>query len=297
MLTGTLLVALALTVFSMPNQISDGGVPGIALLLYFQFGLSPGIVTFISFIILQLISIKFLPRNVLIITTINVPLLSLFIFLTENIITEPLGDPLVAAIFAGLIGGVGLAFIIQAGSSTGGTSQIARLLAQKFEWNIILTTFLLDTVIVFAGIFVIGPLYTLYTVISLSVGKIASDYVIGGLDAKKAVTIVSQKYREIGKQITKNMSSSATYFNGYGTFTDREQLILYVVVPNYRLIFLKRIIREVDPDAFIVVHNVKDVSGGTFFASPEPAVEGLMTDDIMNEAENDNQEADNETKN
>lgn len=90
--------------------------------------------------------------------------------------TEPLGDPLVAAMFAGIIGGVGLALIIQAGSTSGGTSQIARILYQKFEWNIILTTFIMDTIIVFAGIFVIGPLYTLYTVISLAFGKVTSNY-------------------------------------------------------------------------------------------------------------------------
>ncbi len=273
----------------MPNQISDGGIPGIALLLYFQFGLSPGIITFISFIVLQIVSFKYLPKNVLIMTTINVPLLALFIYLTEGLVVTPLGDPLVAAIFAGLIGGIGLALIIQAGSSTGGTSQIARLLYEKFEWNIIQTTFIMDSFIVVAGIFIIGPLYTLYTVISLTIGKFASDYVIGGLDAKKAVTIISNDYHHIAEQVTKRMSSSATYFKGSGTYTDQEQSIIYVVVPAYRLILLKKIIREIDTKAFIVVHNVKDVSGGTFLAPPLQPTEDLKDTDVEVEIPYDNE--------
>lgn len=63
MLTGTVFIALAITVFAMPNQISDGGVPGIALLLYFQFGISPALVTFISFLVLQIISLRYLPKK------------------------------------------------------------------------------------------------------------------------------------------------------------------------------------------------------------------------------------------
>ncbi|GAK05143.1 hypothetical protein JCM19037_3614 [Geomicrobium sp. JCM 19037] len=285
---GTALCALSVTVFAMPNQIADGGILGIALLLFYAFGWSPGVITFISFILLQLVSFKFLPRTMFMKTMINVPLLSLFIFTTEGMVTTPLGDPLVAAIFAGLTMGIGFGFIIQAGSSIGGTSTLARLLAQRYEWNVILTTFIMDAVIVFAGVFIIGPLYTLYTIIALFIGKLASDYVIGGFDAKKAVTIVSPEYREIAKRVTVNMTSSATYFNGSGTFTEKEHYVLYVVVPSYRLLMLKRLIREVDPNSFVVVHNVKDVSGGTFFAPPVETTEEEIEEEVEALTEDEN---------
>jgi len=266
-LAGTILCALSVTVFAMPNQIADGGIFGIGLLLFYAFGWSPGIVILIAFLLLQLVSFNYLPRSTFIKTMINVPLLSVLIYLSEGIVTEPIGDPLIGAIFAGLTMGVGFGLIIQAGSTIGGTSTIARLLAQRYEWNVVLTTFIMDAFIVLIGIFIIGPLYTLYTIISLFIGKVASDYVMAGFDAKKAVTIVSPNYTEISRRVTTTMASSATYFNGSGTFTDQEHFILYIVVPSYRLLMLKRIIREVDPDAFVVVNNVKDVSGGTFFAA------------------------------
>ncbi len=269
---GTILCAVSTTLLAMPNQIADGGILGISLLLYYAFGFSPGIVTFVAFISLLGISFKFLPRKMVYKTILNVPLLSLFIFLTERL-GQPIADPLVSAIFAGLIMGVGFGLIIQAGSSIGGTSIIARIFHESFGWNVVFSTFVLDTIIVLAGVFIIGPLYMMYTIISLFIGKVASDYVLGGFDAKKAVNIISPKSVEIAKRITKNMASSATYFQGSGGYTEEQKTVLYVVVRSPKLLTLKRLVKEVDPEAFVVVHNVKDVSGGTFFATPEDTLE------------------------
>ncbi len=263
---GTLLCALSTTLLAMPNQIADGGILGLSLLLYYAFEFSPGIITFVSFILLLGISFKYLPKHIVYKTMINVPLLSLFIYLTEDL-GQPIKDPLVAAIFAGLVMGIGFGLIIQAGSSIGGTSIIGRILYEKFEFSIIRTTFILDSFIVLMGIFVIGPLYTIYTIIALFIGKVASDYILGGFDAKKAVNIISPRSLDISKQITKVMGSAATVFNGTGGYMEKDQKIIYVVVRSQRLLFLKKLIRQIDPDAFVVVHNVKDVSGGTFFAT------------------------------
>ncbi|WP_373894036.1 YitT family protein [Virgibacillus natechei] len=279
MITGTLLCAVSTTLLAMPNQIADGGILGISLLLFYAFGFSPGIVTFISFIALLGISFKYLPRHMVYKTIVNVPLLSLFIYLTENL-GQPIDDPLVAAIFAGLVMGLGFGLIIQAGSSIGGTSIIARICQQNFGWNIVTSTFIMDAIIVVAGVLVIGPLYTMYTIIALFTGKVASDYLLGGFDAKKAVNIISPKSKDIAKKITKEMGSSATYFHGSGTYTGEERQALYVVVRSHRLLTLKRLVREIDAEAFVVVHNVKDVSGGTFFAT---AVEGALEIDQAEE--------------
>ncbi|QDI92515.1 YitT family protein [Salicibibacter halophilus] len=264
---GTLSIALATTLLAMPNQIADGGIVGLSLILYYAFGISPGIVTFLIFVALIGVSVKYLPRHMVYKTLTNVPLLSLFIYLTENL-GQPIGDPIVAAIFAGLFIGIGFGLIIQAGSSIGGTSIIALIFNQRFGWDVVLMTFILDGLIVLAGVFVIGPLYTMYTVIALFIGKVASDYVLSGFDAKKAVNIVSLKSLEIQKKITEEMGSSATVFKGYGVYTEEDRKVVYVVLRSQRILYLKRLIMEMDPEAFVVVHNVKDVFGGTFFATP-----------------------------
>ncbi len=108
-----------------------------------------------------------------------------FIFLTERL-GQPIEDPLLAAIFAGVITGIGFGFIFRAGSSTGGTSIIARMLNHRFGWELTGTNFVLDAVIVVCGVFVIGPIYTMYTIVALYVGKKVTDYVLEGFDAKKS---------------------------------------------------------------------------------------------------------------
>ncbi|KQL55833.1 MULTISPECIES: YitT family protein [Bacillaceae] len=263
---GTFLFSISITLYAMPNNLAEGGIVGLSLLLYFAYNLSPALVTFILNAVLLLIGFKLLPRHMVYKSIINVPLLSFFIFLTERL-GQPIEDPLLAAIFAGVITGIGFGFIFRAGSSTGGTSIIARMLNHRFGWELTGTNFVLDAVIVVCGVFVIGPIYTMYTIVALYVGKKVTDYVLEGFDAKKAVNIISPEAQLISEKVTKQMSSSATIFNGYGGYSKKEREVIYIVVRSYRLFYLKKLVHEIDPNAFIVVHNVKDVSGGTFFAT------------------------------
>ncbi|WP_059102865.1 YitT family protein [Shouchella shacheensis] len=262
---GTFLFAISVTQFAMPNQLAEGGIIGLSLLLYFAFNTSPGIVSFVINAGLLAIGFKLLPRHMVYKSLLNVPLLSLFIYLTEDFGMQ-IPDTLLAAIFAGLLTGVGFGFIFRAGSSTGGTSIIARMLNHRFGWELTGTNFVLDVGIVLAGVFVIGPLYTMYTIVALYIGKKVTDYVLEGFDSKKAVNIVSLKGQEISEKVMNEMSSSATIFDGYGGFTKEKREVIYIVVRSHRLFYLKKLIQEVDSNAFLVVHNVKDVSGGTFFA-------------------------------
>ncbi|SDI57500.1 YitT family protein [Natribacillus halophilus] len=263
---GTLLSALSITLFAMPNEIADGGHVGVSLLLYFSLGISPALVVFISFIVITLISIKYLSRIVVIKTAISTALLSLLTYLTEDLGQQPIGDPLVGGIFFGLFMGVGFALILHAGGSYGGSSTVALILRKRFGWDVVLVTFILDILIVTSGIFIIGILNTLYTVIALFVAKVATDYVLNGFDAKKAFQIISIHNEEIARRVTTDLASSATYINGSGVYTSKEQKILYIIVKNHRVIHLRNMINDIDSEAFVVVSNVKDVSGGTFFA-------------------------------
>ncbi|MCM2677944.1 YitT family protein [Alkalicoccobacillus plakortidis] len=266
MISGTLIIALSITLLAMPHSIADGGILGIALLIYYAIGVQPSIVVFGLFVVIMLASYKFLSKSVILKTLVTVPLLSFFTYLTEPYGIK-LEDPLVAAIFFGLVSGVGFGLVIYSGSSVGGTSTIALMLKKKFGLDVIFTAFIMDVIVVLAGVLIIGVLNTLYTVIALFIGKVASDYVIGGLDSKKAFIIVSSKNDQIAKKVVTNLASSATYINGKGVYANQEQQMLYILVKNHRVMQLRRIINEIDPQAFVVVNNVKDVSGGTFFGN------------------------------
>ncbi|SFL79661.1 YitT family protein [Salibacterium qingdaonense] len=267
---GTLLFALAVSQLGMPNSIAEGGIVGIALLIYYGLGISPSISTPIIFALLISIGIRYLPRHMVYKTVFNVILFSVFIrFFEGRFFAQPMEDTMLAAVFAGVITGVGFGFIYQAGSSVGGTSIIARVLNRQMGWDLTGTTLALDAAVVIAGIFIIGPVYTMYTLITLYIGKVVTDFVLGGFDSKKAINIVSTCSEEISMRITRDLASSATVFYGEGEYMREQRRVLYIVVHTHKLLQLKRVIKEVDPQAFIVVHNVKDVSGG--FISGVPA--------------------------
>lgn len=266
LIIGTLLIALSITLLAMPHSIADGGTLGLSLLVYHASGLSPSIVVLGLSIIILLFGYKFLSKDVILKTILTIPLLSLFIYITESY-GVVLNDPLVAAIYFGLLSGIGFGLVIYSGSSIGGTSTLALIFKKKFGWNVVFSAFIMDVLIVLSGVLIIGLLNTLYTIISLFVGKLASDYVIGGLDSKKAFLIMSSKNDEIAKKVINKLSSSATFINGTGVYANQEQKMLYILVKNYRVVQLRILINEIDPNAFVVVNTVKDVSGGTFFGT------------------------------
>src|SRR5699024_11647164 len=124
----------------------------------------------------------------------------LFIYLSENKV-ESFGDPLTSAIFAGFFIGIGSGLIFRTGSSMGGTSTIAIMLNKLYEFDLVRTIFVLDIFIVLSGLFIIGPLIIMYTIIVLFISKKAMDLVIDGLDPRKAVSIISNKADLIADEI------------------------------------------------------------------------------------------------
>lgn len=262
-ITGTLMYALALTLLAIPNNLADGGLTGLSIILHYTFGWSPGIVNFILASIIISIGYRVLPRRSVFLTIITTSLISFFIFITEGI-GESLGDPLVSAVFAGFFIGIGAGLIFRTGSSMGGTSVIARMANHNLGWDLTRTNFVLDVGIVASGLFIIGPLHTMYTIVSLFVGKKATDLIIEGLDTRKAVSIISAHAPEITDEVVQQMKTSATVFEGYGGYLKENADMAYIIINKYQLLKLKLIVNSVDEKAFVVVHDVRDVFGGSF---------------------------------
>ncbi len=264
---GSLMYALAVTMLAIPNDLADGGIAGLSIILYYAFNWSPGLLTFILTAIILGIGYRSLSKRALGLSLLTIPLVSLFIYLTEGL-GESLGDPLVSAIFAGFFGGVGAGFIFRTGSSMGGTSTIAIMLKQKYDFDMIRSIFIMDILIVLSGLVVIGPLHVMYTVINLFVGKKASDLVMEGLDPRKAVSIISNKAEFVADDIIRHMGISATVLEGHGGYSKEDTDMTYVIVNKYQLMRLRKIINSVDENAFVVVHDVREVSGGSFAWAP-----------------------------
>src|SRR5699024_10197633 len=122
----------------------------------------------------------------------------------------------------------------------------------------------IDIAIVASGLLIIGPLDTMYTTGSTFVAQQSTDLVRQGLDPRSAVSVSSSYAVTMADEVMTQMKPSATSFEGYGGYLKEEKDMTYIIINKYQLMKLKRLINEVDNEAFVVVHDVRDVFGGSF---------------------------------
>jgi uncharacterized membrane-anchored protein YitT (DUF2179 family) len=122
----------------------------------------------------------------------------------------------------------------------------------------------MDSVIILASVFAIGVNNTLYTFIFVYLCAKIVDVVIEGFHNKKAMTIMSDQYKDIAQVITSEFGNAATIFYGYGYYANKDKRIIYVVIKKNELLKIKKKIQQIDPNSFIVIHEVKEVVGGKF---------------------------------
>ncbi|MDM5235020.1 hypothetical protein COE30_26460 [Bacillus cereus] len=260
---GAFLFALGVNLFVIPNEFGEGGVTGITIITYYLFEWSPGLVNLILNAILLIAGYKFLNKITTIYTIIAVVTNSLFLHLTEGwYITSD--EMLVNAIFGGVFIGCGIGLIIRVGGTTAGTTILARMTHKYLGWSISYGLLFFDLIVAFSSYFIIGAEKLMLTVIMLYVGTKVMEFVIEGLNPKKAITIISDNPNEIAKKVTTLMDRGVTVYSGHGYYTKTPKDILYIVINKQEVVKLKRIVQTTDPAAFIAIHDVRDVFGEGF---------------------------------
>lgn len=260
---GAFVFALAINVFVIPSDLGEGGVTGITIILYYLYGWSPGLISFIFNGFLLIIGYKFLSKHTIRYTIIAVMLNSLFLHLTRNWSIDS-NEIIVNTVFAGLLGGLGIGLIIRVGGTTAGTTILASITKKYLGWNISYGLLFFDLIIVFASYFVIGIEKLLLTMIMLYIATKTMQFIIEGFSMKKAVTIISQKPTEIAQKVNVKMDRGVTVFSGHGHYSKEKKEILYIVIGSQEVMKLKRIVQETDENAFVAIHDVRDVFGEGF---------------------------------
>lgn len=260
---GSMLFALAVNLFVIPNDLGEGGVTGLTIIAYYLFGWSPSIVSFIMNAALLLVGYKFLNRQTTIYTIIAVSFHSLFLHLTESWSISS-NEIIVNTIFGGVFAGVGIGLIIRVGGTTAGSTILARITNKYLGWSISYGLLFFDLIVAFSSYFIIGAEALMLTIIMLYVGTKVMEFVIEGVNPKKAVTIISKNPEDIAGQVTAYMNRGVTVLSGHGYYTKEQKEILYIVISKQEVVKLKKIVKEVDKDAFIAIHDVRDVFGEGF---------------------------------
>jgi len=260
---GAFIFALAVNLFVIPNEFGEGGVTGITIILYYLFQWSPGLVSLIINAFLLLAGYKFLDRTATIYTIIAVLFNSLFLHLTANW-SIPSDELLLNAIFGGVFVGVGIGIIIRVGGTTAGTVILARMANKYLDWNISYALLFFDLIVAFSSYFIIGAESLMFTIIMLYVGTKVMDFIIEGLNPKKAVMIISKEQDQIAEKVIVDMDRGVTVLSGHGYYTKTSKEILYIVISKQEVSALKKIVKSIDIDAFVTIHDVRDVFGEGF---------------------------------
>ncbi|CAM4135661.1 YitT family protein [Bacillus paramycoides] len=264
---GSLLFAIGINYFAIPNRLSEGGIIGLTVVTYYLFDWSPGIVNFGLNAILLAVGYKFFDKKTMVYTIIGIVETSLFLYVTEHIQYQVNGDTLLAALFAGVFVGIGLGCMFKAGGTSGGSAILARLANQYLGWSVGKGVLIIDIVVIAGSVFIIGQEKAMYTLVAVFIGAKVIDFIVEGMDTKTAVTIISNQPDLIRETITNNMTRGVTVLEGRGGYTGKNKEVLYVVINKQELVKLKQVISRVDEDAFVVIHDVRDVLGGGFKAS------------------------------
>lgn len=260
---GSFIFSAGVNAFIISGNLGEGGVTGLAIVLYYAFHLSPAIVNFVVNAVLIVVGYKFLSKRSMYLTIVATVLISVFLSLTDSWHIET-GNVIVNAVFGGSCVGLGIGVIVLAGGTTAGTTILARIAHKYLDVSTPYALLFFDLIVVVISLTVISIDRALVTVISLYIGTKVMEYVIEGLNTKKAMTIISSKPEEVAKAIDEQVGRGLTILNGHGYYTREEKDVLYVVITKTQVSRAKKIVRNIDHQAFLVIHDVRDVYGNGF---------------------------------
>ncbi|MBQ8550526.1 MAG: YitT family protein [Clostridia bacterium] len=256
----------AVVVFTDPNEISPGGVTGIALLLKHFFSLPAGLMTFVLNIPLIIVGfIRFGGRFILS-TALATGIMSLTLDGANYIFSPYYTDGILAAVFGGIMMGAGLSLVLLRGATTGGADIAAKLINARYPFismgRIILA---LDLAVVTASAIAYRRFESaLYSIISLYVSSHVLDTMLYGTDRGKLVHIITEKPTEISTAVLSVLNRGLTRLPAYGGYTGKERQVLMCAMRPSEVSAFQRIVRNADPDAFIIISDAGAILGQGF---------------------------------
>lgn len=258
-------MGMGTSLFLLPNQLSSGGFAGIATIVYYLLNVPLGVTILVLNIPLFILAFFKIGKEILIKTIAGTILLSTFIDLFEKF--QPLtNDRLLAAIYGGISIGLGLGLILKAGGSTGGTdllSYITRTYKSTIKVSDIIV--IVDIVIVGLNVFFFREIEIgLYSAIAIYIVGKMIDLIFEGVNFAKMIFIVSNKYKEIAKEIGDELGRGSTGVYAKGMYTREKKMMLLCVVSRNEVGKIKQITREIDSKAFIIISNAREVLGKGF---------------------------------
>lgn len=258
---GPLIAAYALECFLVPNNIIDGGIIGVSIILAHITKYNLGLLIFILNMPFILLAFNKIGKKFVLQTFYAIGILSLgtnFFHQIENVTN----DLLLATVFGGIILGLGVGIVLKNEGSMDGTEIMSLVLSKKFGFSIGEIIMGFNVIIYAAAGVVFGAEKAMYAIITYFIASKIIDAVLEGLNNSKSVRIISDSAYEIGQALLERLDVGVTYLDGEGGFSRKGKKLIYCVVARLEMSKLKEIVKEIDPSAFVAVVDVHETFGG-----------------------------------
>ena len=265
-LLGSLIFALGFDLFLVPNNLNPGGISGLSVIIVelLGFGSVGTLSILINLPLFALGGIK-IGKRFFIGSLIGMVSSSLLIDLLV-LLPAPQSEPLLGALYGGVVCGAGLGMVFMAGTSTGGSDILVRLLKLRYR-NVpigqISMTFDL-VVVVLTGLVFHDVTKALYTGVTVYICGKVIDAMVYRFDYTKVALIISREYDEIARQIGLKLDRGATFLHGEGSYSHAPTKVVLAAIKRQQLAELKELVTRIDPDAFIIVQEAHQVLGDGF---------------------------------
>ncbi len=260
---GAFIYAFGVNYFFIANKMADGGLAGICTILHYLFSVDLGTTYFVLNIPLIILGYKLIGGQFILKTFYGTFMTSLAFKVLQKY-TGQMDDRLIAAIFGGLIIGIGLGTIFVGGGSSGGSDILVKILNKYFDIPIGKAFLVLDLVVLSMLGILFGRDVFMYTLVGLFISTRAIDFIQDGVDKAKAMLIISDKSEEIKNEIMDKTGRGVTIINARGGYTNVDKDIVYCIMSRYEVTTVKRIVRSIDKRAFLSIMEVSEVLGEGF---------------------------------
>ena len=249
--------------FLVPNNVIDGGITGISMMLSYLTSWKLGIFIFLLNLPFFFIGYKQIGKTFAISTLYGIVILSISTTLLHPVpaFTD---DILLASLFGGMFLGIGVGTVIRYGGSLDGTEILAILASKKLPFSV-------GEIVMFFNIFILGSAgfvfswdRAMYSILAYFIAYKTMDIVIAGLDESKFVWIISDESQEIGDAIMNRLGRGVTYLSGEGAYSGEDKKVIFCVINRLEEAKLKDIVKDYDPSAFLAVGDIAEVRGGRF---------------------------------
>lgn len=264
---GAAFAAIAIELFLVPNQLIDGGVIGVALILDYLTQSNPYVNFAIFVVVLNLPFMYFGYKQIgksFVVSSIFGTICLAIIESSLHHVDAVVEEPILAAVFGGLLLGIGVGLVIRNGGTMDGTEILGILLTKKLPFSVGEFVMFINIFIFTIASFILGIEEAMYSAMAYFIAFKAIDIVTQGLDETKAVFIISDSHEEISESIQARLGRGTTKLHGRGGYTDKEKDVIFVVVTRLEITKLKTLVYEFDENAFLTIMNTHETKGGKF---------------------------------